>query len=466
LNGVVERDGDMSTCDYCEGEDEKCVSIDELADYIEGAFERHFERTSSEPDAFQYALIADRELSYQWYRDGSPVAIAISEAAGIDDDVAEDVREILDDRHGDFEMDQMGEETEFSSDSYYEEKGANDIEFQMEWKSVELALKTQARHFNKDAERFLERMFGNVHALQTAAGLPVVVVAGPGTERATMFRARTFHRHDALEHALRRPDFDLGPPPVKFARAGRMNAQGISVFYGAYDAKAAIAEVRPPVGSKVLVGQFELLREVKLLDVEALRSVYQSGNYFDPEYIGQLELARFLGRFSHRVTMPVMPDDEPAEYLITQPIADYLSQAVEPKIDGMMYPSVQVAGGSVNVVLFHHAARVEEWDIPSGTTIEAQTFQTDEDGDRPDYYVTEEVPPPKPAGKEKDDPFDFLLHQPFDPLQLIGTTDDRELSLKLDPKTIVVHHVTAVEFSTDDFTVSRSRRTQHDGDDF
>jgi hypothetical protein len=32
-----------------------------------------------------------------------------------------------------------------------------------------------------------------------------------------------------------------------------MNARGISVFYGANNQKAAIAEVRPPVGSQIAV---------------------------------------------------------------------------------------------------------------------------------------------------------------------------------------------------------------------
>lgn len=39
-----------------------------------------------------------------------------------------------------------------------------------------------------------------------------------------------------------------------------MNARGVSVFYGANDPTAAIAEVRPPVGSQVAVAQFEIIR--------------------------------------------------------------------------------------------------------------------------------------------------------------------------------------------------------------
>jgi hypothetical protein len=72
---------------------------------------------------------------------------------------------------------------------------------------------------------------------------------------------------------MKRPDVEIGPPPPLVAATGRMNAHGISVFYGATDPLVALAVVRPPVGSKVVIAHFEFLRTVRLLDVEALRAV-------------------------------------------------------------------------------------------------------------------------------------------------------------------------------------------------
>ena len=46
---------------------------------------------------------------------------------------------------------------------------------------------------------------------------------------------------------------------------GRMNAAGISVFYGATDDETAIAGVRPPVGSWVATATFEVIRPLRLL---------------------------------------------------------------------------------------------------------------------------------------------------------------------------------------------------------
>lgn len=100
----------------------------------------------------------------------------------------------------------------------------------------------------------------------------------------------------------------------------------------------------PPVGSRVMVGKFELLRPLRLLDVAALESVFVKGSIFDSGYIRRLEQAKFLERLSHRITMPVMPTDEASDYLITQAIADYL--AAEVNLDGIVYPSAQAGGAA------------------------------------------------------------------------------------------------------------------------
>jgi hypothetical protein len=179
-----------------------------------------------------------------------------------------------------------------------------------------------------------------------------------------------------------------------------MNANGISMFYGASDKGVALAEVRPPVGSRALTAEFQIVRPLRLLDVTALQSIYVEGSVFDPGYLEQLSLAKFMGRLSERITMPVMPDDEPTEYLITQMIADYLARRPEPALDGILFPSVQSPGDHRNVVLFHHASRVRSLDIPEGTELSARQYDTTEDGDEPNYHVWEEVPPvPEKEGR-------------------------------------------------------------------
>ena len=64
-----------------------------------------------------------------------------------------------------------------------------------------------------------------------------------------------------------------------------MNARGISVFYGAVDIKTALSEVRPPVGSRVAVAQFEIIRPIKLLDVRVLEEVSVAGSDLSAAFV-------------------------------------------------------------------------------------------------------------------------------------------------------------------------------------
>tara|TARA_R110000868_G_scaffold124226_3_gene328570 strand:+ start:1263 stop:2756 length:1494 start_codon:yes stop_codon:yes gene_type:complete len=456
LRSYIEREGEVDKCGYCGREGERCIPIEELADEIGGAFERHYYRTSDQPDEFESMLLRDRESSYDWDRHGEPVLSAIADAASIEDDIAQDVLNLLEDQYSDLEMAQMGEECEFAAESCYEWKDANDYEFASEFAAIERSLKSEARFFNRGAEAFLERLFGNVDGLADREGRPVIVTAGPESEIRGFYRARVFHKSDELEAAMVRPDLHLGPPPGRTARAGRMNAHGVSVFYGASDSSVALAEVRPPVGSRAIIAHFELVRPVRLLDVEALRSVYFDGSIFDAAYLEQLVLVKFLGRLSDRVTMPVMPDDEPTEYLITQMIADYLAQRSVPGLDGILFPSIQCPGEHRNVVLFHHASRVLAMQFSEGTELTARQYENTEDGPEPDYCVWEEVPEQsQDADKEQTNDGDALCFAEMLRPQMYPHDDGdaREESLRVNIETIAVHHVKSVTFGAETFSV-------------
>ncbi len=78
---------------------------------------------------------------------------------------------------------------------------------------------------------------------------------------------------------------------------------------------------------------------------------------------------------------------------MTQAIADFLSSQCSPSIDGIIYPSVQVAGQAKNIVLFHKASVVEKVAIPEGTKFSVSTLQDYEGGPEVEYSVSEEVPP-------------------------------------------------------------------------
>lgn len=447
LSAEVERDGENAECSYCE-EEAKTISMEELAGHIERAFKRHYQRTAIEPEGIEYLMAKDG----LWERHGERSADSIADAAQLDEEPAEHVRQILYERHYDIEDARAGEEGEFDEEAHYEEVPVQDYELQAEWQHFQNSLQTQSRLFNRQAEATLDSIFENLEGHRTHDGRPAIVNAGPEREISALYRARVFQSNNKLEKALARPDFELGPPPPRYAIAGRMNARGNGVFYGATDLDVALAETRPPVGSRVAVARFEIIRPLRLVDIDVLRAVYVEGSIFDSSYLGRLEKAKFLRTVSHRIAAPVMPDDEPFDYLVTQAIADYLAGRNEPSIDGIIYPSVQDGGNKKNVVLFHKAARVESFDIPPGTEISTYLFQHDEDGASPDYSVHEEVPPAKVVTRKPDE--DGLLEQ-F--LGMTSSEDTRQITLSINLNSVTVHHVENVTYGKTIFEVRRHR---------
>lgn len=456
LSRQIEMEGAVARCSYC-GDEDPGITLVEMSDRVATAFEQHYDRTSDQPSSMQYAMLKDKESDYEWDREGEPVDEAIASAASISEAAAVDIRSILAERFSDWDSAMSGEETEFDSESNYEPKDVRGGRWHAQWVSFERSLKTEARFFDQTAIRHLTELFNGIDRMVTRARVPVLVNAGPGASISSLYRARSFPVYRDIHGALARPDLQLGPPPAAAARAGRMNARGISVFYGANDPLVALAEVRPPVGCTVVVARFEIIRAIKLLNLTALRDAMMEGSIFDPLHLDRLQRAAFLRQLSDRITIPVMPDDEELGYLVTQAIADFLATANEPPVDGVIFPSVQAKGDARNVVLFHKASRVASMVFPVGTKIEVNDGYATEDGWEQDFSVYETIPPMKSA-----DPIVPAVEPGFGDPPLGRDPDQREPTLSVDPQSVEVHAVEAVQYTTDR---NRVRRHRHENVD-
>lgn len=458
LSAEIGRSDKSAVCAYCAAHG-PTISVEELSAYVEDAFERHFDRTSPEPESWEYAALADSESNYVFSRKGEPVVGAIADAAVVDEDIAADVQALLADRYSDFDAAVAGEETEFADDSYYAERPTNDREWRDAWAHFERTLKTEARFFSRTAAGTLASFFDGLENLEAEDGRPLIVEAGPGI---SFYRARVFQSARALEAAMARPDEGLGPPPSALAIAGRMNAAGISVFYGADTEEAAVAEVRPPVGAKVLVGKFELLRPLRLLDLTALADVVAGGSVFDPGFAFALERASFLRSLSRRMAKAVLPDDASFEYLATQAVADFLATAATNPLDGIVFPSAQLDTAAKNIVLFHKSSRVEAVSLPDGVVVTASSrrWEPAEDDDQAwgfDYEVTEHRLPPELAEEKTnaggwDVNFERYLWLPSS-----ADSDDREPALRVAVNELKVHEIEGVSYSKTSHHVPRLR---------
>lgn len=448
----IEASGEERCCSYCD-ETLPTWSFSEVSETVQVAFDSHFVRTSDQPDGFQSMMLADKESSYEWERDGEPTIYAIMNALNCSEELASDLQSHLEEEHGDWEAMQMGEECPFASDAHYEEIIPSDGTHHEGWYEFEKNLKKETRFFNQDAHKYLLSIFSGIEEMQTSDGKSVVVDAGPSQEISGFFRARVFYSDRDIEKGLLRPDLELGPPPFEFARAGRMNAHGISVFYGADSVEGAIAEVRPAVGSQTLVGRFNLTRPVKLLDFRILESLSERGSIFDPDYAARLARMMFLRSLKNRISRPVMPTDEEIEYLTTQAVVDFLANGLSVKLDGVIFPSAQTNEATTNVVLFHRASKVEKMDLPDGAKLSAHTMMSTEDGPEPDYWVWEEIPA-KQESETTDSSSSFPFqemswHHEFEPVE--------ETTLCLDLKSLTVSVVSSATYQTNDYTVGRHR---------
>ena len=234
-----------------------------------------------------------------------------------------------------------------------------------------------------------------------------------------------------------------------------MNPAGIPVFYGALDKATCVSEIRPSVGSYVVLGKFELLRKVILLDLDALDKVYVDVSYFDSEYAIRRGRAAFLRQLVGEISKPIMPQAEDAEYIATQAVAEYLANVVSPQLDGIVFRSSQTGAVGQNVVLFNHARGVERDTIPKGAEIEVYPHHDDEDGwedtaIRAFRILPSDLPKEAPLRYEPRDLLDALINRissEIQPVRYEPQITHLEPTLRLDIESVVVLEIKAVQYT-------------------
>lgn len=365
LKSYFEDEG-IDTCSYCK-EKNQIIPIEDFSDIVNEALEEHFQLTPDQPSSFEYAM--SRETDYDWEREGQQLNYILQEIAGIDENIISDVLKYLSDVYTEYELLQMGEEDPFSPEAHYEESPANQFYMEESWKALCSEVKTRARFFSSSVKSTLDELFQDLDVLESYGNDPLITSLTP-RQNFFLYRARIAETEEDVERILKSPVEELGAPPSKYASSGRMNPVGIPVFYGAENKSTCINEVRPPVGCHIVVGKFEVLHDIKLLDLNALsRVVKKNVSYFDPEAAEIWGRIAFLRRLVKELTRPVMPSDEGSEYLPTQVVAEYLSEQLNPRLDGLIFKSSQSADEGNNIVLFNHASQTEAYKIPDNTEV-------------------------------------------------------------------------------------------------
>jgi len=351
---------EYNACDYC-NRYQPAVEIDFVAQLCHSVIEIFFEN-SSQTTAVVYF---DRNPA------GEDLNSLLKRLVGAPSDAIEEIEQSL--KKIWIEID--GDESIYGDDPWFVPSlGYGGTELHSAWTDMEMSLRNEARYINPKVSETLDSIFGEIDSDLTPAGLSVVTDAGPDFLYQKLYRARVFQSEKDIQKALSHPERFMGAPPTGVASSGRMNAAGQPAFYGATSIETALSEVRPPVGSWVIIAQFAIIRPLRLLNLNLISQLnfHPQEKYFDSESAKIFQRHAFLRELSRILVRPVMPELQEKNYLITQVVADYLAMHPKLSLDGIIYPSVQHGCGAQsssgdNAVLFHKAAITINADNEGGT---------------------------------------------------------------------------------------------------
>jgi len=327
LRNILEHKAIMAKCNYC-GKKGLAIEMNDIAEVID-PYLRKYCCLGEEVPRFD-----GDDDNVEYVREGDDLIYFLQEELGMDQDPVDDLIKILqsidpaDPRDG-------GEEF-YDKWEPYQRNYVSSREYHENWKEFADGIKHGRRFFDEVAKIRLERILGKPGS-QVALELPFIEL-GRGKQVQAVYRARRADSESEAEKFLKNPRKELRPPESDKAISGRMNPAGIAVFYGALTEETAIVEVRPFVGSLVVVGRFNLKRKLRLLNLAMIGSGY-TGSIFNPEYENRAARLHFLQSFHALIVKPVQPCEELLEYLPTQAVAEYVSNILG--FDGILYASAQ-----------------------------------------------------------------------------------------------------------------------------
>lgn len=444
LKREIVENGDLGVCMCCRSEENLAVTLEWLADRVKPTYELLVTRA---PEEIHFGI----DRTYTAPNGESPSDILTDLIQAGDSSVASAMIAIMG----------RGHEWNFQGGGFdiYDDE-AEDLTIELpdgsalrhRWLEFCTSLKQERRFFNQGAE-VLDEVFGPILRGEHPGG--AVRTIGPGDADRFIYRGRR-----ANDDSGRRPIFErlinqLAAPGPGLSGAGRMNAAGIAVFYGSFDEETCVAELRVPVGGAAIVGRFEVIRPLRILDLTRLTPSADTLSLFDPRYANARAYADFIENFHQEIRRAVIPGRETLDYLPTQIVAEYLWSQADPAIDGVIFGSAQISETANNIVLFPHASNVE------GTANEARrilhglyryaTHDEDEEVAGPlEQHVVFEPVPPAPEPRPRDTPPFGIDEEWFSGVTPIGTPA-AALRLLVDQVRIV--EVTGIHFNTDSVPV-------------
>lgn len=300
----------------------------------------------------------------EWVQEGDTLVEVLDDAAAPDTfEIAEALAEQL--INDELVYPQDGDEPFYADDQQYVLFTSSWNPHSEAWSEFKSEITHSRRFFSEIAVQRLEELFRNIHLQSNASGQRAVYVLKP-EDKKQIYRVRQIDDPSEREEVQKNPAALLGMPPPRKRSAGRMNAAGVGAFYGSFDLKTCIAEVRPPVGCVVMGAAFELVHPIIVLDTTRFAEPMRNRSIFSPVYQERLYQWKFMKRFTNEMRRPILPDDTTLDYIPTQAVSEFIHSRLKVKlngetkgVDGIIFASAQHRNG-LNIVLFGDAALLEQ----------------------------------------------------------------------------------------------------------
>lgn len=325
-NWIEENAQETCECSYC-GKNAKCVSMDSFMDKIMEAVEKRYGQADEvgagwDSEDKEYTVPVYDKYNFVWmindYLQGS-------------DEVQYELENLIDDIIW-CERDPYGI--------------PNDKHELYSWHYFSNVVKSSSRYFFEMAgyDRFNELLspMNTLDSIASTVKKLGLIKEMPVGEK--FYRAHSLIKNEKIDYTSER----LGAPPSKKAKANRMSAAGISVFYGTDDIKTAMKEVLQPNTDSFVIAEFSNSQKIKYLDLTGIKNL-TCPSFFDIDKSDIRDKISFLYELDKEL-VKYIDSNEHIEYVPTQVFAEYFRTFEQ--IDGIKYNSAKGTSGACVVLFF------------------------------------------------------------------------------------------------------------------
>jgi hypothetical protein len=349
----IQAHGRRGKCDFdpSHGKSRKVVAVSDFAEEVD----RYFRETYGHGEEYMYATRDSDSPSYDTR--GEPYKEILGSDLQADGDLIDAIAENL--PHCDHADIMDGAEPFYDDSTNYESlavaRARDDAEetqrwyerrFEYQWNDFCRVVQYERRFFK--TKELLDALFGTPEEYDQGTIRPVYALE-IGQK---IYRARLLDDSFTEAQLNRNPAKELSAPPREKARAGRMSVEYIPAFYGAFSEETAVSEIRPGIGDDVAVGEFDLLKQLRVFDFTAFsaRGETWRESYAHTRY-------DFITQMQDEISKPILPFERQREYIATQIVAEYLREFFN--CDAVIYASSLHKGDKAdnrNIVILNRGA--------------------------------------------------------------------------------------------------------------